>query len=141
MEQKYLSEQQRSTTFCYLPPLKIDRYHATQNPSNSPWKLDARQVHQWQNFADTVRESTRMYLGKGQTVTSNPPGEFHIVGNEAGVQGRFVQNISQVMNPIFTSLGLAAQVTDFEIETHGNGIKGKAIKKGMGKNDCTPISS
>lgn len=96
--------------------------------SRSDHKLHKNQVLQWTDFEDKVRDFTRGVLG-------NPtPGfpevreeELFWVGNELGVQSRFVENVGQQVGKLYEKLDYRVLLGDYQA---GMPMKANEASKG-----------
>lgn len=103
--------------------------YRTEGLSKNQNKLSPDQISPWKDFENTARSFAR-------GVTGNPtPGfneisqeERFLVGNELGVQSRFVEHVGQTMAKIYDSLGYHVRFGDFQ-----SGIPMKT-SKGSGGN-------
>lgn len=91
----------------------------------------------WSNFEREVRKSTLSQKWTPHILTHQPGGvlpspfyltkEHYLCGDEYSIQGRFGQNVGQVMSAVFGSLGMDAGFADF-----------KGCGAAMGKNEKVP---
>lgn len=110
-----LSTLNKRAIWSSLPPLRTHTNLRTKNISRSEYKLHQNQVSKWTDFETTVRDFTGGVLG-------NPtPGfaevredEMFWVGNELGVQSRFVEHVGQTMGTIYEKLDYGVLLGDYQ---------------------------
>ncbi|OJI91308.1 hypothetical protein ASPTUDRAFT_52982 [Aspergillus tubingensis CBS 134.48] len=103
-----------------LPTLQIGPGHTT---SSAIHKVSfTGKMRPWDNFVSDVESLCNAFQWKGNRVanTDSAPLPHHLsreqisVGDETGAQGRFHQNVGQVMGGVFLSEGLDIKFGDFK---------------------------
>jgi hypothetical protein len=110
-----LTDEEKSVLWSPLPALITSEGYRTKYPSNSHFVLHEKQVLTWWDFDADVKGAIRHIAGNpvpGFPVVQEA--EQHRVGNETGVQARFIQNMSHGITRIFTRLGFRVAMGDFQ---------------------------
>lgn len=117
---KKLSKSQLAIVASPLPDIDVNTTFAVKGPSEYRWALTSSQISEWPEFTDDVRRKTKRRGGPSGNVqhTLQIRTEKHLVGNEGGLQGRFVQQVSQEMSEIFDSLKMKARIGDLQTGIH-----------------------
>lgn len=135
MSQLRLTSQQKHVLWSALPTLRLIPGRHTTSPSDSPYKLRQDQVAPWPEFLNEVLESVKKLGDPPQGFRPQVPNEYHTIGNEHGLQGRYAQHVGNVLGPIFEELNLNVCMADDQAGLHVNTASGQeAIDMGMRQN-------
>jgi hypothetical protein len=99
-------QQQSAIVWSRLPDLNLRQSHKTARAVR-PYELQTTQLSNWTGFEQEVRQGTAPVFGNPVGfIQPVPPNEHHIVANESGVSGRFVENVFEALGPVFEAQGL-----------------------------------
>ncbi|GKZ34460.1 hypothetical protein AbraIFM66950_004735 [Aspergillus brasiliensis] len=119
--QQFLALNARDLVLQALPSLQIGPEH-TKNSAIHKVSFTGR-MRKWDSFVSDVENFCNAFQWKGEPVSSTssaPPAPHSLsleqisVGDETGTQGRFNQNVGQVMGGVFLSENLDIKFGDFK---------------------------
>lgn len=99
-----------------LPRLFVTDGRHTKSISNSIHSLTESWISKWDGLEGEVRTSVRALTGNlVQGFGSTYPEEVFAVGNELGVQSRFVEHIGHGLGKVLKELGINVHFADFQV--------------------------
>lgn len=140
---KKLNSEQQFTLFSALPKLHTKSNFHTKHPSDSKFRLNVVQVQDWTRFTEEIRQQTSSFFQGQRRSRAQTEEDSYGAGNETGVQGRYSQQIGEVMSRIFLDLGLKMRIADFQFGVHRTaskvrGATRKGARKSRGKSKRAP---
>ncbi|GFF95206.1 hypothetical protein IFM53868_07904 [Aspergillus udagawae] len=139
-----LSSDQKHILWSPLPTLRVIPGHHTTHPSDSSYTLRADQLTRWTDFPSHVLQRVKKLGTPPQGFTPRIPREYHTIGNEGGLQGRYVQHVGTSLGPIFDELNLGVQMADYQVGVHidtGSAESNEDMEPGMRQPDLVMIGS
>ncbi|GIJ87036.1 hypothetical protein Asppvi_005938 [Aspergillus pseudoviridinutans] len=144
MAQLNLPNNQKHILWSPLPTLRVIPGRHTTHPSDSTYTLRPDQLTRWTDFPRHVLQRVENLGTPPQDFRPRTPREYHITGNEGGLQGRYVQHVGTSLGPIFNALNLGVQMADYQVGVHidtGSAESKEAMEPGMRQPDLVMIGS